>query len=708
MTSSQPARAGTYDGFISYSHAADDLLAPRLQAGLQKFAKQWWKRRALRLFRDEASLSANPHLWSSITEALDTSEWFVLLLSPDAASSPWVDREVEYWLKNKDPSRIIPVLTDGEFAWEGGIVSDAAPPALLDAFDDEPRWVDLRFARSEDQLDLKNPAFADAVSDLAAPMRGVPKDELASEEVRQHRRTIRTAWAAGVLVAVLGFASVAFAIQANDQRREAERQTELAEANAAAEAEARREAVELADLAEARRLVTASAVVRSGDVELAMLLALEALQVVPDGPGREEVDEVLRDAVLENRLLQRIHIPEGVAAARLSPDGETIYHASVADGVLRATERSTGRELWNYEPADGDIVFPILVDVHFGPPPRHAAISLHPDGHLIAVAISAGELPGDSPGRIILLDTSSGEPVKELGAGECPKAFLADGFSPDGRLLSVFGGDEECLRPDRTECADIPTCEPRIAAANRAYIYDTRTWDLETYQVPGALESLTFSTRAETALAYEKPWTSTFGTIQVVSYPEFEPVAPAFEAVVSVLAPSGRTVAHTITRAGSIEGFDFYQVHIVDLLSEAAFTLPAEMRAVLLRVDDDDPSERTTPFAFSPDSSRLSVIGHGQDSVWNVEDSSLVLGAYDDLPTYDHSWSSDGSLLLTVKDGQMLLWAVDPDQSRLTRAIQSGDWAAFAVDTLTRSFTGTECHTHHIDPCPSLEEIRNR
>ena len=46
-----------YDGFISYSHAADELLAPRLQAGLQRFAKPWWKRRALRIFRDEASLS---------------------------------------------------------------------------------------------------------------------------------------------------------------------------------------------------------------------------------------------------------------------------------------------------------------------------------------------------------------------------------------------------------------------------------------------------------------------------------------------------------------------------------------------------------------------------------------------------------------------------------------------------------------------------
>ena len=35
----QPPTEIVYDGFISYSHAADDLLAPRLQAaGLQRFA----------------------------------------------------------------------------------------------------------------------------------------------------------------------------------------------------------------------------------------------------------------------------------------------------------------------------------------------------------------------------------------------------------------------------------------------------------------------------------------------------------------------------------------------------------------------------------------------------------------------------------------------------------------------------------------------
>ena len=38
-TLQQPPTEIVYDGFISYSHAADDLLAPRLQAaGLQRFA----------------------------------------------------------------------------------------------------------------------------------------------------------------------------------------------------------------------------------------------------------------------------------------------------------------------------------------------------------------------------------------------------------------------------------------------------------------------------------------------------------------------------------------------------------------------------------------------------------------------------------------------------------------------------------------------
>ncbi len=190
--------AMAYDGFISYSHAADDLLAPRLQAGLQRFAKPWWKRRAVRIFRDESSLSANPHLWSSITEALDTSGWFVLLLSPDAAQSEWVDQEIAYWVERRDSKRILPVVTDGEFGWvDGDVTGSAVPNELRGVFTEEPRWVDMRTLRGDEALDLKNPTFSAAIADIASSIRGIPKDELASEEVRQHRRTVRTAWAAG-------------------------------------------------------------------------------------------------------------------------------------------------------------------------------------------------------------------------------------------------------------------------------------------------------------------------------------------------------------------------------------------------------------------------------------------------------------------------------------------------------------------------------
>jgi hypothetical protein len=229
-----PLGGSVYDGFISYSHAADDLLAPRLQAGLQRFAKPWWKRRALRIFRDESSLSANPHLWSSITDALDKSGWFVLLLSPEAAESLWVNNEVEYWLEHREPNRIIPVLTDGEFSWAGSdIASNASPPALQGVFADEPRWVDLRFARTEEQQDLGNASFRAAIADIASAIRGVPKDELESEEVRQHRRTIRTAWAGGIALLLLTLLAGATAIYAVGQSNQVATQRDLAEQNAA-------------------------------------------------------------------------------------------------------------------------------------------------------------------------------------------------------------------------------------------------------------------------------------------------------------------------------------------------------------------------------------------------------------------------------------------------------------------------------------------
>jgi hypothetical protein len=84
----------SYDAFISYSHAKDKPIANALQSVVQRLGKPWYRRRALRVFRDDSSLSASAHLWPSIEQALSQSHFLILLASPEAATSRWMGPEV--------------------------------------------------------------------------------------------------------------------------------------------------------------------------------------------------------------------------------------------------------------------------------------------------------------------------------------------------------------------------------------------------------------------------------------------------------------------------------------------------------------------------------------------------------------------------------------------------------------------------------------
>src|SRR4029077_88574 len=141
------ATASGYDGFISYSHKHDAVLGPALQTDLARFATPWYRTRALRIFLDTANLSANPGLWPSVEEALNSSQWFILLASADAAESRWVNREVQWWIANRPPSRLLVVGASPGLAWDEQKRDWAAdapvPPTLRGVFTDEPRWVDL-------------------------------------------------------------------------------------------------------------------------------------------------------------------------------------------------------------------------------------------------------------------------------------------------------------------------------------------------------------------------------------------------------------------------------------------------------------------------------------------------------------------------------------------------------------------------------------
>jgi hypothetical protein len=172
-------------------------------------------------------------------EALDDARYLVLLMSPQSAASTWVNREIQHWLATKGIDRLLPVLTEGALEWdpergdfrpEG---SPSLPPALYGAFAEEPRWVDLRWAREGVQLDLRHAPFLDAVADLAAPIHSLAKDELVGDDVRRHRQTRRVVEAVVVTLAVLLAAAVWSAYRAEQRRIDAVAQRLLVESRGA-------------------------------------------------------------------------------------------------------------------------------------------------------------------------------------------------------------------------------------------------------------------------------------------------------------------------------------------------------------------------------------------------------------------------------------------------------------------------------------------
>ena len=112
------ARTGGYDAFISYSQRGDKAIAQALRAVIQTIGKPWWQVRSLSVFLDAASLSAAPGLWESIAGKLDRSRYLILLASPEAAKSVWVDREVAHFLAGAGAPRLLIGLTDGALAWD--------------------------------------------------------------------------------------------------------------------------------------------------------------------------------------------------------------------------------------------------------------------------------------------------------------------------------------------------------------------------------------------------------------------------------------------------------------------------------------------------------------------------------------------------------------------------------------------------------------
>ena len=217
-----------YRAFISYSHK-DERQATWLQRALESYGlpKQLIGRTTSegklskkfgKVFRDRTDLSVAPDLAEQLQGTLGQCRHLLVVCSPAAAQSKWVNEEILYFKRHYGETRILALIVDGEpFAsLIGEPARECFPPALrfrlnhdgsLSQKPAEPLASDLR-----PQGDGKRMALLK----LAAAMLGVGLDELVQRD-QQRRLRIQKFITTAALVAVTVLSSLTYmAISARD------------------------------------------------------------------------------------------------------------------------------------------------------------------------------------------------------------------------------------------------------------------------------------------------------------------------------------------------------------------------------------------------------------------------------------------------------------------------------------------------------------
>jgi tetratricopeptide (TPR) repeat protein len=237
MSDPAPAATFRYSAFISYSHR-DERWARWLQTALETYrvpsrlAQRQTGVAARRLspvFRDRSDLASATDLGAHIREALQDSASFIVICSPTASASRWVNEEVRHFRSLGRADRIFCLIVDGEpnaGDAPGAGSRECFPPALrfLDGVDGhssgprlEPIAADVRpggDGRSNARLKI------------IAGLLGVGFDVLKQRELRRRNQRLVVVTA---LALVLTGVVTALAVEARIARKAAEQRQKQAE-----------------------------------------------------------------------------------------------------------------------------------------------------------------------------------------------------------------------------------------------------------------------------------------------------------------------------------------------------------------------------------------------------------------------------------------------------------------------------------------------
>jgi len=434
------------DVFISYSRKDLDFI---------RNLSQKLEDNNLKIWVDLEGIYAGEEYWSKICSGIEEANAFLFVISPNSVSSEYCRREIDHALKHN--KRILPIL-------RSDVNTELLHPAVAsrqwiffrenDDFDsaiknlNEAIGTDITWVRAHTRLLTRAVEWNSKGRDNSFLLQGSDLHEaeewlaksgekeprptelqtqyiLASRKRATQRQRITLGAVTLGLIVALVLAVVAFF-----QRREAVQQRNIAEEQRQEAVQQRNRAEEQRKIAVSRQLAAQAATHLGDQLDLTLLLGVEAYQ------ARNTIEA---KNILLTGLKYRLHITallhgrtEPASGMFFSQDGKTLasYGCKRADGLcIRGEIR-----LWNvatHKPI-GELSVP-----HSG----NAPVAFSPDGKTLAsVTCEGSSVFSCREDEIHLWDITKGQPIGP------PLTQRTDGidslaFSPDGKILASGSKD---------------------------------------------------------------------------------------------------------------------------------------------------------------------------------------------------------------------------------------------------------------------------
>lgn len=227
-----------YDAFISYRHCElDKFVAENLHKQMEAFklpgrvAQKTDRSRIERVFRDRDELPLASNLADPITEALQKSEYLIVICSPRLRASQWCQKEIDTFIQMHGREKVFAVLIEGEPV-------DSFPYQLLYEEEEvvgpdgtitkvkknvEPLAADVRGKNKKEVLK----AIRSELLRLLAPMFGLAYDDLKQRHrERRMRRILTASLSAAAVCFTFGAVSTAMALRIQQQKLQIENQNQ--------------------------------------------------------------------------------------------------------------------------------------------------------------------------------------------------------------------------------------------------------------------------------------------------------------------------------------------------------------------------------------------------------------------------------------------------------------------------------------------------